>query len=85
MPRGHFLDYLKNKIKFSQSFLNVERIVIDGTLWMESVKRKLQLISMRYDVTYAIIYGFIYPAIILLDMAIENYKRIKCLGTVRSA
>ena len=40
---------------------------------------------MRYDVTYAIIYGFIYPAIILLDMAIENYKRIKCLGTVRSA
>ena len=34
---------------------------------------------MRYDVTYAIIYGFIYPAIILLDMAIENYKRMKCL------
>ena len=39
VPREHFLDYLKNKIKFSQSFLNVERIVMDGTLWMESAKR----------------------------------------------
>ena len=39
---------------------------------------------MRYAVTYAI-NGSIYIATILLDIAIENYKRMKRLGTVRSA
>ena len=51
---------------------------------VESAKRKLQLITMRYAVTYAI-NGFIYLAIILPDIAIENYERVKRLGTVRSA
>ena len=49
---------------------------------MESAKS--QLIAMRYAVTYAI-NGSIYIATILLDIAIENYKRMKRLGTVRSA
>ena len=51
---------------------------------MESAKRQLQLITMQYAVTFAI-NGFIYLAIILLDVAIENYKRMKHLGTVISA
>ena len=49
---------------------------------MESVKRHLQLITMQYVVTFAI-NGFIYLAIILLDIAIENRKRMKCPGTVK--
>ena len=51
---------------------------------MESAKRELQLITMRYAVTFAI-NGFTYLAIVLLDIAIENYKRMKRVGTVRSA
>ena len=39
---------------------------------------------MWYAVTYAI-NGFMYLAMILLDIAIENYKRVKKLGTVGSA
>ena len=48
------------------------------------MKRQLQLITMQYAVTYAI-NGLIYLAIILVDIAIENYKKMKHLGTVRSA
>ena len=51
---------------------------------MESARRQLQLITRHYAVTFAI-NGFIYLAIILLDIAIENCKRMKHLGTVRSA
>ena len=51
---------------------------------MESSKRQLQLITMWYAVTF-VINGFTYLAIILLDIAIENYKRMKHLGTVRSS
>ena len=51
---------------------------------MESMQRQLQLIIMWYAVTYPL-HGFIYLAIVLLDIAIENYKRMKRLVTVRSA
>ena len=39
---------------------------------------------MWYAVTYAI-KALIYLTITLLDIAIENYKRMKRLGTARSA
>ena len=39
---------------------------------------------MWYAVTYAI-NALIYLAITLLDIATENYKRMKRLGTARSA
>ena len=39
---------------------------------------------MTNAVTFAL-HGFIYLAIVLLDIAIENYKRMKRLVTVRSA
>ena len=45
-------------------------------------KRQLQLITQ--GMTYAI-NAFIYLAIMLLNIAIENYKRMKHIGTVRSA
>ena len=51
---------------------------------VESAKRQLQLITMLYAVTFAI-NGFIYLAIILLDIAVENFTGMKQLGTVRSA
>ena len=51
---------------------------------MESAKRQLQLITIRYAMTFAI-NGFIYLAVILLDIAIEICKRMKRPGPVRSA
>ena len=51
---------------------------------MQSVKRHLQLTTVWYNVTY-VLNGFTYFAVILLDIAIENYERMKDFGTVGSA
>ena len=51
--------------------------------YVQSVKH-LQLTTVRYNVTY-VLNGFTYFAVILLDIVVENYERVKDLGTVRSA
>lgn len=52
--------------------------------YVQSVKRQLQLTTVRYNVTY-VLNGFTYFAVILLDIVVENYERVKDLDTVRSA
>ena len=51
--------------------------------YVQSVKH-LQLTTVRYNMTY-VLNGFTYFAVILLDIVVENYERVKDLGTVRSA
>ena len=78
------LSFIRNCFLEGISLFGHERKLIWRSFHVESVKRQLQLIIMWYAVTYAL-HGFIYLAIVLPDIAIENYKRMKRLVTVRSA